>query len=659
MTEPKSFIDKVNSNRLIFLFSLLLSLMLYGNTLNHGYALDDAIVIQKNEFTKQGINGISAILTTDSFTGFFGRQKNLVAGGRYRPLSLITFALEYHFFGEFPFMSHLINLLIYALIGFLVFLTISDLLKTRLGESTSKTIALLSAFLFLIHPIHTEAVANIKGRDELMSLLFALLATHQSLKYADKLHWRYLISIAIFLFLGSLSKENALTFLFIIPLSVWFFRPIKLKPLFVLSFSLVLSSFVFLIIRQKILGGLHTQIPNELMNNPFLGASFADKLATILLTWLIYIKLLVFPHPLTFDYYPYHIPITTFADFRVLLMIVILALLTWIVIRQWKKKPLLSYSILGFAISFSVVSNLFFPVGTFMNERFIFMPSFFWCLGIIGGLTLFYQHQTNKKIVKTVLIIIAGYSVLFYPIKTIARNKAWKDDLTLFTTDVKTSQNSAKSNCSAGGKLWKAAKATNNEQLKQSYFKKSEIYLKKAVQIYPEYADAWLLLGNLLFDKDKDTKQSVAAYFHVLKKQPQNEFAIKNIDIVAQQSTDRKFQLDTYKTLYPLDSVDYLLNYRMGVLYGRYFNQLNKSVYYLEKAVHIDGKQVEALKDLATAYGMTQQPEKAYNLLKKAISLAPDDSQIYYNLGVACMQLNKKTEADGYFKQAESLKTKP
>ena len=69
------------------------SLILYGNTLWNDYALDDAIVITQNGFTKQGVDGISKILTTDSFTGFFGTQKNLVSGGRYRPLSVVSFGI--------------------------------------------------------------------------------------------------------------------------------------------------------------------------------------------------------------------------------------------------------------------------------------------------------------------------------------------------------------------------------------------------------------------------------------------------------------------------------------------------------------------------------------------------------------------------------------
>ncbi|MEM6723190.1 MAG: tetratricopeptide repeat protein, partial [Bacteroidota bacterium] len=110
---------------------LVFSFVLYGNTLFNGYAQDDSIVIIDNEFTKQGLAGWGKILTEDTFVGFFGVKKDLVAGGRYRPFSLLTFALEYQIFGESPGISHLINILLYALTGIVLFLLLLRLLSVR------------------------------------------------------------------------------------------------------------------------------------------------------------------------------------------------------------------------------------------------------------------------------------------------------------------------------------------------------------------------------------------------------------------------------------------------------------------------------------------------------------------------------------------------
>src|ERR1043166_116053 len=96
---------------LLFLFGFLL----YVNTISFQYVLDDKLAITENQFTKKGFAGIKDHLTHEMFTGFFGKQKNLVEGGRYRPLAMITFAIEWQLFGDNPYISHFINAVLYGL----------------------------------------------------------------------------------------------------------------------------------------------------------------------------------------------------------------------------------------------------------------------------------------------------------------------------------------------------------------------------------------------------------------------------------------------------------------------------------------------------------------------------------------------------------------
>ena len=110
---------------LIFAFAFLL----YGNTLTHEYTQDDAIVIYDNMITTKGFSGIPGILKYDTFYGFFkveGKDK-LVAGGRYRPLTLVMFAVEYAFFGNNPMIGHLGNILLYGLLGVVLYLVLIKL----------------------------------------------------------------------------------------------------------------------------------------------------------------------------------------------------------------------------------------------------------------------------------------------------------------------------------------------------------------------------------------------------------------------------------------------------------------------------------------------------------------------------------------------------
>ena len=207
---------------------VVLPFLLYHHSTNLGYVLDDQIVITDNKFTKKGFSGIDDLLTTESMTGYFGEQKNLVQGNRYRPLSLITFAIEYDIAGGLkPGRSHFLNILFYALTGLLLFRVLAMMLRKRKANAWWLAIPFLTSLFFIAHPIHSEAVVNIKGRDEILALLFSLATLYASLRYMDKKNIMWMLSSCVLFFLALLSKENSITFLAIIPMSIYFFLSIN------------------------------------------------------------------------------------------------------------------------------------------------------------------------------------------------------------------------------------------------------------------------------------------------------------------------------------------------------------------------------------------------------------------------------------------------
>ena len=146
----------------------ILGFVLYANTLGNGYAFDDSIVITDNQFTQKGFAGIPDLLTKDFFEGLYGKSLELT-GGRYRPLSLVSFAIERGIFGDNPLIGHLVNALIYGLCCLFLFHVVA-----RFTSYTS-SIPYVTSILFCFHPIHTEVVANIKSRDEILCFLFLML----------------------------------------------------------------------------------------------------------------------------------------------------------------------------------------------------------------------------------------------------------------------------------------------------------------------------------------------------------------------------------------------------------------------------------------------------------------------------------------------------
>ena len=197
----------------------LVGFLLYVNTFNHGYALDDIAAISQNLFVKAGLKGIPDLLRTE-----FWHFSN-ISLGYYRPLSLITFAVEHEFAGDKPGLNHQINTVLYALMGLVLGLLLQKwfvqpakqtpdglaIANSQPNRTGQIIMALLVGLIFITHPVHTEIVANIKGRDEVLSFLFILLMLLFHWRYLETNQWgwlkpdaRLLAGVAICLFGGLL-----------------------------------------------------------------------------------------------------------------------------------------------------------------------------------------------------------------------------------------------------------------------------------------------------------------------------------------------------------------------------------------------------------------------------------------------------------------------
>ena len=582
------------------------SFLLYANTLTHDYCQDDAIVITENMFTTEGVSGIPGIMGYDTFYGFFKdpNKGNLVAGGRYRPFTLVMFAFEYQIFGKNPFIGHLMNVLFFGLTSVLLYFLLLKLLNYKssiiasgdaLKNNSATIIAFIATLLFAVHPIHTEAVANIKGRDEIMTLLGSLAAVWFSLKfYENKGISNQLIAFALF-FIALLSKENAITFVVIVPLIYGFFMQTDWSTAFKQTIPFVAAAAVFMILRGAVIGNQFTGDQNELMNNPYLkliGNQYVpfeagEKMATIIYTLGKYIQLLIFPHPLTHDYYPRHIGIMQFSDWQVLLSLAIYGGLVALILRGWQKRDIMSFGLAFFLITLSIVSNIVFPVGTNMAERFMFMPSVGFCLVLA---VILMKYLKNYAVYTAV-----GIAVLF-GIKTFTRNFDWKDNYTIFTTDVNVSQNSAKLQCSAGGAMVEKAATETNPTFKKEQLNAAIGHLRRSLEIHPTYKNPSLLLGNAYIYLENFEK-AIEEYQNGLKLDPQFKDIKTNLALAYRE---------------------------MGRIYGQQKNDMPKAIEYLEKSVEYNPKDGQAYSNLGTCYGLTGQTQKAIDALERALAIRFD-----------------------------------
>lgn len=667
------------------LIILLLVCVFYCDTLTLNYALDDRMVIMESKPVLQGgWEGVKSIFTEDTFSGFFGGEHSLVAGGRYRPLSQFSFLLEVQLFGKdvveqigdlndynnlhksgndqyfadshLPVVSHFFNLIYFALLCLLVYYVLKMVFNRYTGEKWYISLPFLAALLFAIHPIHTEAVANVKGRDEIFAMLGAMGALWCCLKYADNHKWWYLLLAFVAMLFGMFSKENAITFLAVVPLTLYFWNNENVRKIDYLwtLLPLILASAIFIIVRYQVLGSMMPEDQTQnILNNPFVNSSKPDELATVFITWAVYLKLLVFPHPLTHDYYPWQMQVTSFANPLVWLVLVACVALIFFAIRGLRKRTIPSYAILFFIITFSITSNFLFNVGTFMNERFVFIPSLGFSLLVAYA---FYRLMDAKsvslqKVSMGALMLIC----LLCGIKTVTRNLVWKDDITLFTTDVKTSSNSIKCNISAGGSCLQLWKKHHKERDKMMAYD----YLQKALKLDNNALNAYILLGELSF-LDGNYDLSYQSYSAAAQIAPENEMVRGNLKLAADKKHVAEFDcvnewLDQGRVDEALAWVNgklkenpddiTALNVKGNVL-GRGFQRYDEAIAIYKQVLAEMPTFASAWENMAIAYALKGDVQSAERYFLKAHELAPDDQNVVNNLKMLYQQMGQPEKAE-------------
>ena len=192
-------------------------------------------------------------------------------------------------------VSHLINVLLFGLLVLLLFRLLSVLFPA-VQSKWYLTMAFISTLLFVLHPIHVEAVANVKGRDEILALTGALAALFFTLKYIASEKPIYLVLSGIIFLFGLLAKEHVLTFIALIPLTTYFFTNSSFKKNAISIVPLAIASLIFLYMRNEAIGGDNMfnlsggSASNDLMNNPFVEMSSTEALATKFYTLGLYVN---------------------------------------------------------------------------------------------------------------------------------------------------------------------------------------------------------------------------------------------------------------------------------------------------------------------------------------------------------------------------------
>lgn len=603
---------------------VLLAFLLYGNSLKNGYALDDAYVVHGKEEVLKGIAGIPEIITSryaDEEGNFFG----------YRPAATVTFALEHVFWQQNPQVSHFFNVLLYALCLILVYKVLR-----RIFHGINERFLFVAILLFAAHPIHTEVVNSLKNREVLLAFMFGLLALNGFISWSREKRWPSLVGGVLFFVLAYFSKQDAITFIVIIPMALVFERSgsfLKWRVpggfLEIIKTNRYLIGIIAVMLLLGIAGAVVALLPDWFLpeqqkvlykfeNPQLVGDPRYPTWPVAFYTLFFYLKKLIWPHPLGF-YYGYRmVPEVDWMTPEVILSLVLHAAVLIYALVKLPHKHILSFAILLYFIALSPFTNIFVAIPGIVGERMAFVPSLGFCIVLaflVFKLLNYDIYQGYNPPGKTGWLTLAVLMILLpYSLKTITRNRDWKDYLTLFSHDIGYLDQSAKAHSLYASQLLKETFSPGTGEqtggVSSAYLSTAVEHLKRAVEIDSTHKFAWNNLGFITYQ-----------YLH----QPEQGISFMEMAVKAD-------------TLY--DEAHYNLGYAL-----KQQKEYLRSAHHFQEARKIKPKKLQYYLDEADVRYLMGQPDSAMQLYSRALTIDTLSAIPYLGLGNIKWQKGDTLEA--------------
>lgn len=408
-----------------YIFIIIAGFILFFNTLSNQFVFDDESVVQNN-LSIQSLSSIPKYFTADD--GF-----HKVIGRYYRPIVSSTYAIDYAIWKLDPWGFHLTNVIIHIIACLLLFALLKEIFR---GKKYAVIASLIGTLVFLVHPVHTEAVSWVSGRTDSMVTLFFFASFLYYVKFIhskeDKKSkddpQRMLMWSLIFYFCGLLSKEMIITMPVVIILFDMVYRGKSFdflkKNLKAYGWFAGVTVF-YLLLRYWVL----KDIPERESYMYFQGMDVVSGIATMLKTLPIYLKLLFYPVGLLYHYNGYISDAHSLLEGSVIMsFLLVAALIGGVVFAYRKKEGAAAFCILFFFVTLLPVMNII-PTMSLMAERFLYMTSFALSL-IISYLILKFIDEKNKNTIAGVSLAV----IILLSVLTFQRNAEWKDNDTLYST---------------------------------------------------------------------------------------------------------------------------------------------------------------------------------------------------------------------------------
>jgi tetratricopeptide (TPR) repeat protein len=582
----------------------------YANTFANGFALDDVRAIVENPLIRD-LGNTAQLFRTNYWGAGLEPGVSGLDPGLYRPLTVLTYALSYQVWGLDPTAYHVVNVLLHAVTSVLVLVIAFDLIGSAMP-------AFGAAAVFAVHPIHADAVASVVGRAEVLATFFFLLAFWVARRsrtgFAEttaKSGWGLnpfasAAVVAALYFLAVLAKESAVTLPAVIALDDWFHREdlrrshsgVTRAALF-RYVPIVVVLIAYLALRAQAVGGQHGVWPG------FTGVTLAERLFTASRVLFEYLMLFAFPRTLLADYWTTDVPIAR-SLFEPLVMV---SIATWIGIgalfaTKLRKDRLVQLSAAWFFVAILPVSNLFFAIGVAKAERILYLPSVGLCL-VVGWALLRLSRLTIQSWIPATAVTIV---LLALALRTLRRNRDWKDNLTLALATLEVSPRSPVMNSMAASEY--AARGDLERAIRFS---------EAVVRETPAIAQGHLQLAKVYLDRGM-LMQSAAEYTKALRLDPNNLEAHNNL----------------------------------GLAYSR-MGRMDSTLVHLQASQRINPNSVEPRINLGMAYSALGRLPEAEAELIAALRLNPTSAEAHINLGAVYLKQNRLDDAASQFKAAVDI----
>lgn len=459
-----------------------IALAVYANTLGHRFAYDDFwLVVNNNEI--RSLKNVPAFFAS-------GHLQNRI----YRPLLMASLALDYAVAGLRPWFYHAENILLHAAVAVLLYFLFrriagagrgarpSDLAPSADAHLAGRRIAFFAAALFAVLPVHTEVVANVTSRSELLAALFGVLAL--------LLLERPALAGAL-LFLGLLAKESAVAIPALAPLLWWRARDRPSpKRMAVMLGALGAAVAAWLLLRYSVHGriGFPAYQLYEL-DNRLVVVDWATRLRTALMILGQNLALCFVPYHLSADYsHPQIELVTRWTEVRFWLwtaLPILAGIAAWAARRR---HPNFARGLAWFLLAVLPVSNLLVLIGAIRAERVLYLPSIGACLMAAEALWLLLTRRGRWAIALITLLLLA------YGLAAARRNAVWHDQATLLTATVADAPRSARAHYLLGDHYLLAG----DHYLLAADCRSAAPEFHRALELLPEFELARLSLASCL-----------------------------------------------------------------------------------------------------------------------------------------------------------------